>query len=96
MKTLELTTPQAVEYLKENVKMHDRIELSYNRIYAEGEVINVDFSKYFGKPGFKLMISLDESELGATIEVDVLEVQEDIIEFVHYPKDGESVEVDVV
>ncbi len=42
------------------------------------------------------MISLDESELGATIEVDVLEVLEDIIEFVHYPKDGESVEVDVV
>ena len=42
------------------------------------------------------MISLDETELGATIEVDVLEVQEDIIEFVHYPKDGESVEVDVV
>ncbi|WP_296876651.1 DUF2097 domain-containing protein [uncultured Methanobrevibacter sp.] len=96
MKTLELTTPQAVEYLRENVKMHDRIELSYNRIYAEGEIINVDFSEYFGKPGFKLMISLDESELGATIEVDVLEVQDDIIEFIHYPKDGESVEVDVV
>lgn len=96
MKTLELTTSQAVEYLKENVKMHDRIELSYNRIYAEGEIINVDFSEYFGKPGFKLMISLDESELGATIEVDVLEVQDDIIEFIHYPKDGESVEVDVV
>ena len=96
MKTLELTTPQAVEYLKENVKMHDRIELSYNRIYAEGEIINVDFSEYFGKPGFKLMISLDESELGATIEVDVLEVQDDIIEFIHYPKDGESGEVDVV
>ena len=96
MKTLELTTPQAVEYLKENVKMHDRIELSYNRIYAEGEIINVDFSEYFGKPGFKLMISLDESELGATIDVDVLEVQDDIIEFIHYPKDGESVEVDVV
>lgn len=96
MKTLELTTPQAVQYLKENVKMHDRIELSYNRIYAEGEVINVDFSKYFNKPGFKLLISLDESELGATIEVDVLEVQEDIIEFIHYPKDGEDVEVEVV
>ncbi len=96
MKTLELTTPQAVQYLKENVKMHDRIELSYNRIYAEGEIINVDFSKYFDKPGFKLLISLDESELGATIEVDVLEVQEDIIEFIHYPKDGEDVEVEVV
>ena len=28
MKTLELTTKQAVEYLKENVKIHDNIELA--------------------------------------------------------------------
>ncbi|MBR2665016.1 MAG: DUF2097 domain-containing protein [Methanobrevibacter sp.] len=96
MKTLELTTQEAVNYLKENVKIHDRIELSYNRIFAEGEILNVDFSKYFGEPGFKLLISLDESDLGATIEVDVYEVQEDIIEFVHYPKDGEDVDVTVI
>ena len=96
MKTLELTTQEAVNYLKENVKIHDRIELSYNRIFAEGEILNVDFSKYFGEPGFKLLISLDESDLGATIEVDVYEGQEDIIEFVHYPKDGEDVDVTVI
>lgn len=96
MKNLELTTPEAVAYLKENVKIHDRIELSYNRIFAEGEVLNVDFSKYFDKPGFRLLISLDESELGATVEVDVLEVQDDIIEFVHYPRDGEEVDVTVI
>ena len=48
------------------------------------------------RPGFRLLISLDESDLGATIEVDVYEVQEDIIEFVHYPKDGEDVDVTVI
>ena len=96
MKTLELTTKQAVEYLKENVKMHDNIEISYNRIFAEGEVLNVDFSEYFGKPGFKLIVSLDESELGAIVEIDVYEVEDDIIEFIHYPKDGEEVDVTVV
>ena len=96
MKDLELTTKEAVNYLKEHVKIHDRIELSYNRIFAEGEILNVDFSKYFGEPGFRLLISLDESDLGATIEVDVYEVQEDIIEFVHYPKDGEDVDVTVI
>ena len=96
MKTLELTTKQAVEYLKENVKMHDNIEISYNRIFAEGEVLNVDFSDYFGKPGFKLLVSLDESELGAIVEIDVYEVEDDIIEFIHYPKDGEEVDVTVV
>ncbi len=96
MKTLELTTKEAVEYLKEHVKIHDRIEISYNRIFAEGEVLNVDFSKYFDKPGFKMLVSLDESELGAVIEIDVYEVEEDIIEFIHYPKDGEDVDVTVI
>ena len=96
MKELELTTEEAVNYLKENVKMHDRIEIAYDRIFAEGEVLNVDFSEYFGEPGFKLLVSLDESALGSTIEIDVYEFEEDIIEFVHYPKDGEEVEVTVV
>lgn len=96
MKELELTTKQAVEYLKENVKIHDNIEISYNRIFAEGEVLNVDFSKHFGQPGFRLLVSLDESDLGATIEIDIYEVEEDIIEFVHYPKNGEDVDVTVI
>ena len=96
MKNLELTTQEAVDYLKKNVKIHDNIEISYDRIFAEGEVLNMDFSEYFGKEGFKMLVSLDESDLGATIEIDVYEVEEDIIEFVHYPKDGEEVEVNVI
>ncbi len=96
MKTLELTTKDAVEYLKENVKIHDKIEISYNRIFAEGEILNVDFSEYFGEPGFRLLVSLDESDLGATIEIDVYGVEEDIIEFVHYPQNGEDVDVTVI
>ena len=96
MKELELTTKDAVQYLKENVKIHDKIEISYNRIFAEGEVLNVDFSEYFGEPGFKMLVSLDESDLGVTIEIDVYEVEEDIIEFIHYPKNGDEVEVTVI
>ena len=96
MKELKLTTEEAVKYLKENVKIHDNIEISYNRIFAEGAVLNVDFSNYFGEPGFKMLVSLDESDLGATIEIDVYEVEDDIIEFIHYPKDGEEVDVTVI
>lgn len=96
MKQLELTTKEAVKYLKENVKMHDRIEIAYNRVFAEGEILNVDFSEYFGKPGFRLMVSLDESDLGSTIEIDVYEYENDLIEFTHYPKNGEEVDVTIV
>ena len=96
MKEIELKTQDAIAYLKENVKIHDNIQISYGRIFAEGEVLNMDFSEYFGKPGFKMMVSLDESDIGSTVEIDIYEFAEDIIEFVHYPKKGEEVEVTVI
>ena len=97
MKELSLSVDEAVNYLKKNVKIHDNLEISYNRIFAEGEILNMDFSEYFGKPGFKMLMSLDETHLDPTIEIDVLEIQEDLIEFNHKPQnDGEVVEVTVV
>lgn len=33
---------------------------------------------------------------GATVEIDVYEVEDDIIEFVHRPRDGEEVDVTVI
>ena len=96
MKKLKLTTKEAVNYLKENVKIHDNLEISYNRVFAEGEVLNVDFSEYFGEPGFRLLVSLDESDIGSTIEIDIYEFEEDIIEFIHCPKNGEEVEVTII
>lgn len=97
MKELNLTVDEAVNYLKENVKIHDNLEISYNRIFAEGEVLNMDFSLYFGEPGFKMLMSLDETHLDPTIEIDIYEIQEDLIEFTHKPQDGgEVVEVTVV
>ena len=63
MKKLKLTTKEAVDYLKKEVKIHDNLEISYNRIFAEGEVLNMDFSEYFGKTGFKMLISLDADSI---------------------------------
>ena len=96
MKELELTTKEAVNYLKENVKIHDKLEISYNRVFADGEVLNVDFSEYFGEPGFKLLVFMEDSDLGSTVEIDVYEIQDDLIEFIHKPVDGEEVEVTVI
>ena len=96
MKQLKLTTQEAVKYLRENVEVHDKIEISYNRIFAEGEVLNMDFSEYFGEPGFKMLVSLDESQIGSTVEIDIYEVEDDIREFGHFPKKGEEVDVTVI
>ena len=43
-----------------------------------------------------MLVSLDESQIGSTVEIDIFEVEEDIIEFIHYPKKGEEVEVTVI
>ena len=96
MKKLKLTTKEAVDYLKKEVKIHDNLEISYNRIFAEGEVLNMDFSEYFGKTEFKMLIYLDADSINPTIEIDVYEIQEDLIEFVHTPLNGEEVEVTVI
>lgn len=96
MKNLELSVEEAVEFLKENLKIHDVLEISFNRVFAEGEVLNIDFSEYFNKPGFKILVSLDADSINPTIEIDVYEIQEDLIEYTIYPKEGEDVYVSVV
>lgn len=43
-----------------------------------------------------MLVSLDESQIGSTVEIDIYEVEKDIIEFVHFPKKGEEVDVTVI
>lgn len=96
MKKLELTTDEAVEYLKENLKVHDVLEIAYNRIFAEGEVLNVDFSEYYGKPGFKILLNLEGETLNPTVEIDFNEIKDDLIEFHLFPQNGEDVYVSII
>lgn len=96
MKKMSLSIDDAVEYLKSNVKIHDNLEISYNRVFGSGEVLNMDFSEYFGKSGFKILLSLDGDSINSTIEIDIHEIQNDLIEFIHHPVDGDDVEVTVV
>lgn len=96
MKKLKLTSKEAVDYLKNEVKIHDKLEIAYNRIFAEGEVLNMDFSEYFGKPGFKMLLSLDAKSINPTIELDLYELEDEIVEFIHRPQEGEEVEVECI
>jgi len=95
-KKLKLNLDEAYDYLKNNVKIHDKIEISYNRIFAEGEILNMDFSEYFGKPGFKMLIHLENDSSTPTIEIDVNEIKDELIEFHHFPKNGEDILVTIV
>ena len=41
---------------------------------------NAAISEYFGEPGFKMLVSLDESDIGSTVEIDIYEFADDIID----------------
>ena len=90
MKNLILTVDEAVDFLKENLEIHDTLEIAFNRIFAEGEVLNIDFSEYFNKPGFKILVSLDADSINPTIEIDVYEIKNDLIEYTIFPKNGDE------
>ena len=72
MKELSLSVDEAVNYLKENVKIHDNLEISYNRIFAEGEILNMDFSEYFGKPEDLIEFNHKPQNDGEVVEVTVV------------------------
>ena len=88
---LKMDCDEAIDYVKENVKIHDNLELAYDRIFTAGEVLNVDTSKYHGVHGLKVMIHIEGDTLTPSVEVDLVEFKDDLIEVRHIPKEGEPV-----
>ncbi|KZX15563.1 hypothetical protein MBFIL_06290 [Methanobrevibacter filiformis] len=81
---------EALKYIIDNVKIYDTLELSYNRVFTPGEVLNVDTSEYHGKPGLKVVIHVLEDTFTSSVEVDLEEVKDELIEFKHIPKNSNN------
>ncbi|MDR0900484.1 MAG: DUF2097 domain-containing protein [Methanobrevibacter sp.] len=85
-KELKMDCDEAIEYIKNNVEEGDTLELSYNRVFTPGEVLNIDTSEYDGEEGLKVLIHVSGDTLASTVEVDLEEVKDDLIEVIHVPK----------
>jgi len=85
-KELKMSCNEVMDYIKKNVKVYDILELSYNRVFTPGEVLNIDTSKYNGKEGLKVVIHITEGTLTSTVEVDFEEIKDELIEVIHTPK----------
>jgi len=86
-KELKMDCDEAIDYIRKNVNVYDVLELSYNRVFTPGEVLNIDTSEYNGKEGLKVIIHVSEESFTSTVEVDLEEVKDDLIEVIHIPKD---------
>ena len=49
-KDVVMTSDEVLDYIRENVEEFDKLEISYNRVFAGGDVLGLDFSEYNGVP----------------------------------------------
>ena len=88
-KKLTMDCEDAIDYIRNNVKVYDNLELSYHRVFTPGEVINIEEYDCEDRKSCRVMVQV-EVELGQTVEVDLEEIKDDLIEIKHLPKSGDD------
>ncbi len=95
IKTIEMDCDDAIKYVRDNVKEYDSLELSYNRIFTPGEVIAIDTEEECEGNACKLMVQVS-SKLGTTVDVDLQEIKDDLVEVKHTPKDSKDTTIIII
>ena len=88
---VEMSFDEALEYVKTKVNVGDVLELSYNRIFAPGEVLGSTEEDDMTGEGFRVSLQLNGEILNQSIEIDFDEIKDDLIEMRHITDDKELV-----
>lgn len=88
---VEMSFEEALNYVKTNVEVGDLLELSYNRIFAPGEVLGFTEEDDMTGEGFRVSLQLNGEILNQSIEIDFDEIKDDLIEMRHITDDKELV-----
>lgn len=88
---VEMSFDEALEYVKTKVNVGDVLELSYNRIFAPGEVLGFTEEDDMTGEGFRVSLQLNGEILNQSIEIDFNEIKDDLIEMRHITDDKELV-----
>lgn len=92
VRDLTMDCEEAIEYIKNNVKTYDKIEMSYNRVFTPGEVINIETCVLKGgQKSCTVLVSLDGDTIHSTVDIDLEKIKYDLIEVKHIPKDDEEI-----
>jgi hypothetical protein len=95
IETMTMDCDEAIDYVRENVKVYDSLELSYNRIFTPGEVIGIDTEEECGDKACKLMIQI-ASQLGTTVDIDLEDLKDDLVEVKHTPQDSKKTTIIII
>ena len=88
---VEMSFDDAVEYVRNNVKVGDILEVSYNRIFAPGEVLGLTDEDEETGEGFRVGLQLNGEILNQSIEIDFKEIADDLIEMRHVTDEKELI-----
>lgn len=96
-KTLKMNCNDAIDYIKENVKIYDEIELSYHRIFTPGEVLNIEeYDCNNERKSCRVLIQIKGENIGQTVDVDLEEIKKDLVEIKHLPKGEKDITTIVI
>ncbi|KZX13442.1 DUF2097 domain-containing protein [Methanobrevibacter curvatus] len=83
VKEIYLSPDKAIEYVKNNINKHDLLELSYNRIYAPGEVLDISTEMDFGEEVLIVTLHLNGDMVNDVVRVNMENIKNDLIEMRH-------------
>lgn len=92
---VEMTLEEAVEYVRNKVFVGDVLEVSYNRIFAPGEVLGITEEDEVTGEGLRIGLQLTGEILNQSVEIDLKEIGDDLLEMRHV-HDGNEVVIELI
>lgn len=86
---ITLNTDEVLEYVKNEVKQYDTLEISYNMVYVPGEVLDIDEDEE--DESLNLLLQLQGELLNDTVHLDLTQIKDDILEIRHINNEDELV-----
>lgn len=88
---IQMTYEDAVEYVRNEVHVGDVLEISYNRIFAPGDVLGILEEDEETGEGLRVSLQLNGEILNQCVEIDFKELADDLIEMRHITDDKELI-----
>ena len=92
---VQMTIDEAIEYVRNNVYVNDVLEVSYNRIFAPGEVLGITEEDEVTGEGLRVGLQLTGEILNQSIEIDLNEIGDDLLEMRHV-HDGDETIIELI
>ncbi|MDR3291093.1 MAG: DUF2097 domain-containing protein [Methanobrevibacter sp.] len=94
-KEITLNPEKTLEYIKNNVKKHDTLELSYNRVYAPGNVLDINIEEDWGDKALIVSLRLNGELVNDVVRVNMENIKNDLLEVRHVVDDNKDIIITV-